>query len=80
MTDRYSIRPAEDVDHADGRTPYRVVDRLSGSYSREGGDRYVAQCPDPEMAQRIADLLNAEPMIDELGRQADAYMTMVHGV
>ena len=53
---RYYIRP--DSDHASWQQ-YHVVDRQDGAYDRETGARYIASCSDPEMAQRIADLLNA---------------------
>ena len=43
--------------HAAGPRLWNVVDRMDGCYDRNTGARYVAQCPDPEMAQRIADLL-----------------------
>lgn len=46
--------------HAPSPRRWNVVDRLDGGYDRNTGARYVAQCPDPEMAQRIADLLNGE--------------------
>ncbi len=43
-----------------GQPRWLVVDRVMGGWDRETGDRHVASCPDPEMAQRIADLLNKE--------------------
>lgn len=46
--------------HAEGPRMWNVVDRHDGGYDRNTGARYVAQCPDPEMAQRIADLLNKD--------------------
>jgi len=55
MKDRYYIRP--DSDHADW-TAYHVVDSHEGGYDRNVGARYIASCPDAEMAQKIADLLN----------------------
>lgn len=55
--DRYYIRPNSDQANW---SHYHVVDRQDGAYDRETGARYVAQCPDPEMAQRIADLLNED--------------------
>lgn len=55
--DRYFVR--HDL-HATGPRLWNVVDRHDGGYDRNTGARYVAQCPDPEMAQRIADLLNIE--------------------
>ncbi len=43
-----------------GPRHWNVVDRRDGSYDRETGAKYVASCPDPEMARRIADLLNGQ--------------------
>lgn len=54
--DRYTIYH----DMFDAMPRWLVVDRTMGSYDRDGGDRHVASCPDPEMAQRIADLLNKD--------------------
>lgn len=53
---RYYIRP--DTDQADW-SEYYIVDERDGGYGRNSA-RYVARCADPEMAQRIADLLNKE--------------------
>lgn len=58
MMDRYTIYH----DMFDAMPRWLVVDRTMGSYDRDGSDRHVASCPDPEMAQRIADLLNGAAM------------------
>lgn len=49
---------------AQGQPRWLVVDRVMGGWDRETGDRHVASCPDPEMAQRIADLLNFNQHVD----------------
>lgn len=52
-----------------GQPRWLVVDRVMGGWDRETGDRHVASCPDPEMAQRIADLLNEQPTIEALRQE-----------
>lgn len=57
---RYFMKP--DSDRADWEK-YRIFDHIRGAAET----RYaVATCRDPDMAQKIIDLLNAEPAIEEL--------------
>lgn len=81
MMDRYAVwhdlfAPAPRV--------WNVVDRQNGGYDRETGARYVASCPDPDMAQRIADLLNEGPQVEKLTQEIDdlnAHMeSVVHDI
>lgn len=59
MIDRYYIEP--NTDDASWSV-YWVLDRRQLASNREGHNMPVASCPDPDTAQRIADLLNADEM------------------
>lgn len=72
--DRYTIYH----DMFDAMPRWLVVDRTMGSYDRDGSDRHVASCPDPEMAQRIADLLNGEDAKKRFDAAVRSYTEVNH--